>query len=62
MPFRFENMWLKGEGFVDRIRSWWDSYQFHGAPSFILANKLKLLKNDLKRWNAKVFDHVKDQI
>ena len=62
MPFRFENMWLKGEGFVDRIRSWWDSYQFHGAPSFILANKLKLLKNYLKRWNAKVFDHVKDQI
>ena len=48
-------MWLKDEGFVDRVRSWWDSYQVHGAPSFILANKLKLLKNDLKRWNVEVF-------
>ena len=28
MPFRFENMWLKDEGFVDRVRSWWDSIRF----------------------------------
>ena len=26
MPFRCENMWLKEEGFVDRVQSWWDSY------------------------------------
>ena len=26
MLFRFENMWLKDEGFGDRVRSWWDSY------------------------------------
>ena len=58
MPFRFENMWLKDEGFVDRVRSWWDSYQVHGVPSFILANKLKLLKNDLERWNVEVFGLV----
>ena len=25
-PFTFENMWLKDEGFVDRGRSWWESY------------------------------------
>ncbi|XP_050281855.1 uncharacterized protein LOC126722746 [Quercus robur] len=58
MLFRFENMWLKDEGFVDRVWSWWDSYQVYGAPSFILANKLKLLKNDLKKWNVEVFGHV----
>ncbi|KAK4582883.1 hypothetical protein RGQ29_025877 [Quercus rubra] len=52
MLFRFEKMWLKNEGFVDKVRSWWDSYQVHGAPSFILANKLKLLKNYFKRWNV----------
>ena len=51
-PFRFENMWLKDEGFVEKIRSWWESYQFYGAPSFVLANKLKALKVDLKRWNV----------
>ena len=58
IPFRFENIWLKDEGFVDRVRSWWDSYQVHGAPSFILASKLKFLKDDLKRWNVEVFGHV----
>ena len=47
---------------MDRVRSWWESYQLHGAPSFILANKLKLLKNDLKRWNMDVFGHVEDRI
>ena len=45
-PFRLENMWLKDEGFVERVRSWWESYIIMGAPSFVLANKLKLLKND----------------
>ena len=47
---------------MDRVRSWWESYQLHGAPSFVLVNKLKLLKNDLKRWNVDVFGHVEDQI
>ena len=37
-PFRFENMWLKDEGFVEIVRSWWESYHFQGAPSFALAN------------------------
>jgi hypothetical protein len=24
--FKFENMWLKVDGFVDRVRNWWSSY------------------------------------
>ena len=42
--FKFENMWLKEEGFVEKVRSWWDSFQFFGSPSFVLAKKLKALK------------------
>ena len=61
-PFRFENMWLKDEGFVERVRSWWEFYNVLGAPSFVLANKLKLLKNDLKKWNVEVFGNVEDQV
>ena len=61
-PIRFENMWLKDEGFVDRVQSSWESYQFQGALSFVLANKLKLLKNYLKRWNVEVFGHVEVRI
>jgi hypothetical protein len=51
-------MWLKVEGFVDRVRQWWLSYHFRGSPSFILAKKLKALKADLKSWNEQVFGNV----
>ena len=57
-PFRFENMWLKAEGFLERVRNWWDSYHFFGNASFVLANKLKALKGDLKKWNEDEFGHV----
>uniref|UniRef100_A0A2N9FBT2 Uncharacterized protein n=1 Tax=Fagus sylvatica TaxID=28930 RepID=A0A2N9FBT2_FAGSY len=57
-PFRFENMWLKDEGFVDRIEAWWSSYSFTSPPSLVLARKLKALKEDLKQWNYHVFGNV----
>jgi hypothetical protein len=53
--FKFENMWLKSDGFVDQVQWWWESYDFQGLPSYVLANKLKALKADLKKWNAEVF-------
>jgi hypothetical protein len=57
-PFKFENMWLKAEGFVDRVRLWWASYHFQGSPSFIFTQKLKALKVDLKSWNDQEFGNV----
>jgi len=36
-PFKFENMWLKADGFVDRVKLWRSSYRFQGSPSFIFA-------------------------
>ena len=57
-PFRFENMWLKVEGFVDKVRQWGNGYHFMGPPSYILACKLKALKRDLKHWNKQVFGDV----
>lgn len=26
--FKFENMWLTADGFVDRVWNWWSSYHF----------------------------------
>ena len=40
-PFRFENMWMKTDGFVDRVDSWWNRHSFSGTPSFLFAKKLK---------------------
>ena len=51
-------MWLKDEGFLDRVSSWWESFHFQGTPSFSLANKLKMLKLDLKRWNVEEFGNI----
>ena len=57
-PFRFENMWLKFEGFKDLLRDWWQSLHFSGSFSFILASKLKALKGILKACNKEVFGRV----
>ena len=40
------------------MSSWWESYLFQGTPSFALANKLKMLKLDLERWNVEEFGNI----
>lgn len=45
--FKFENMWLNSDGFLDKIKTWWQSYEVNGSTDFILEPKLKLLKKDL---------------
>ena len=41
---KFENMWLEKAGFVEKVRIWWESFQFFGSPSFVMAKKLRALK------------------
>jgi hypothetical protein len=48
----------KVEGFVDKVKVWWSNYPLMGSPSFVLASKLKALKEDLKVWNRDVFGDV----
>ena len=57
-PFRFENMWLKTNGFIERVHSWWNQYSFSSTPSFVLAKKLKALKGGIIQWNRNVFGNV----
>lgn len=39
------------EGFHELVKNWWDSFDFAGRPDYILASKLKALKDKLKNWN-----------
>jgi hypothetical protein len=55
---KFENMWLKDEGFVEKVRIWWDSFHFFGSPSFVLAQKIRAFKWEIKRWNLGEFGDV----
>ncbi|RVW63345.1 hypothetical protein CK203_058268 [Vitis vinifera] len=47
-PFRFENMWLKVDGFKELLRGWWQEAGGRGRASFRLATKLKVLKDKIK--------------
>ena len=49
---------MKADGFVDKVKEWWASYHFTGTPCYVLANKLKALKYDLKRWNETQFGNI----
>ena len=60
-PFRFENMWLKTEGFTNRVHSLWNQYSFSDTPSFVLAKKLKALKGEIIKWNHSEFGNVGHQ-
>ena len=45
--FKFENWWLGSEGFIDRGKVWWSSFDYQGRPDYALASKLKALKHTL---------------
>lgn len=53
--FKFENMWLQVEGFLDKVKAWWQSYNVGGRPDFILMQKLRCLKKDISHWNKMEF-------
>lgn len=48
-PFRFE---IK-DGFHAKVSNWWKELHFEGLASFVLAQKLKAIKELIKRWNKK---------
>ncbi|XP_055836405.1 uncharacterized protein LOC129905041 [Solanum dulcamara] len=52
--FKFENMWLQAEGFIDMIKGWWQSYIIQGTPDFVLLQKLRNLKKDISKWNREL--------
>lgn len=59
--FKFENMWFGHKDFKDSVEKWWSTYHASGRPDDILAKKLNLLKNDIKRWNKEVFGNLEER-
>ena len=52
-PFRFLHLWLKEEGFKDFLKTWWEGFDIRGSYSFILTEKLKALKANLRKWTKR---------
>ena len=61
LPFRFENMWLKVEGFKNLIDVWWKGMEVRGANSYVVEEKQKAIKLKLKCWNKEVFKRVDER-
>ena len=51
-------MWLKKEGFKYLINDWWCSYEIRHTGSYVLTEKLKALKAQLRAWNKNSFGRV----
>lgn len=54
-PFRFNNCWLEHKDFVKFVQDNWSSFQVEGRDYYVLKEKLKMLKEKLRRWNREVF-------
>ena len=46
--FKFENMRLKAEGFVDRVQNWWNGYCFVGSKLYF-GPKTKGFESSFKK-------------
>ncbi|GKV01676.1 hypothetical protein SLEP1_g14215 [Rubroshorea leprosula] len=61
-PFRSLDCWMEHKEFKAFIQEKWNNYIINGWGGFRLKEKLKRLKNDLKKWNREVFGHVDKKI
>lgn len=48
---KFESWWLEVDGFRDRVKEWWMSFNVEGRAEYVLAEMLKVLKGKLKQWS-----------
>ena len=61
VPFKFEAMWLHHPEFLNLVADNWNS-QLAGNPQYVLAQKLKSLKQVLKGWNKSVFGDIRSKV
>ncbi|CAN4084843.1 unnamed protein product [Withania somnifera] len=48
---QFESWWLGTAGFTNRVKVWWESFNFSGRPDYVLTCKLRSPISKLKEWN-----------
>lgn len=59
IPFKFENKCHEVEGFCDCVKRWWEEAHVEGYSSFVVARTLKLVKEEIKKWNKQVLGNIK---
>jgi len=59
------DVWQSDGRFKDFVKSKWQSYEVQGSGIYVLKEKFKKLKADLKVWNRDTFgnlNHVGEEI
>jgi hypothetical protein len=58
-PFHFKKFWLTHPDFQENIEQWWQEVVVpRGTPMYKFQQKLKNLKQRLKRWNKSTFGNI----
>lgn len=52
LPFRFNPLWAKREGFLETVQTAWEK-EISGSPSYVWEQKIKNTKKALKEWIKK---------
>ncbi|XP_057794589.1 uncharacterized protein LOC131010900 [Salvia miltiorrhiza] len=61
-PFRFLNVWVSHPDFHDVVDDVWSKADVVGWKSFVVKEKLKMLKVKLKEWNKLTFGSIDHRI
>jgi hypothetical protein len=61
-PFRFKKIWLENSSFKDFVSKVWEEQNFPGWMGYILKERLKGLKEEIKRWNSEEYGAVDSKI
>ncbi|PNY12726.1 hypothetical protein L195_g009361 [Trifolium pratense] len=61
-PFRFNNHWLKSKGFSEVVVAGWATITGGRWKGVVVKEKLKALKETLKRWNREVYGGLEEKI
>ncbi|XP_019447298.1 PREDICTED: uncharacterized protein LOC109350521 [Lupinus angustifolius] len=61
-PFKFNNCWLNHKEFKGFIQNSWGGLSVVGWHAFVIKEKLRLLKGQIKMWNKSHFGDLDSQI
>jgi hypothetical protein len=61
-PFRFNNYWLKNKDFLGVVTRTWGEQTHNGWMARVFREKLKAVKEALKKWNVETYGVLEKKI
>lgn len=61
-PFKVLDCWFDHKDYKKFVEQKFSSYNIEGWGAFVVKEKIKMMKKDLKEWNREVFGNVENRI